>query len=114
MVGPVEALEEVRHIGGINPNARITYTQHGLSFDPFHRDRHAAPVLFTAGGILDRVIEQDQRDAAQAFLVAMHAHRLNMADLQLERRSLHSEPAAQLAHQMEYLVIKLDGRLLSY
>src|SRR5258708_3907111 len=47
----------------------------GVSFDPFKRDDHTPHPIFPAtGGILERIVEQDQPSPPQTLLIASHAH----------------------------------------
>ena len=73
---------------GVRPNRRSRESaahsskRRGNNLTAFQRDNHATHTfLSVTGRILERIVEQDEHNPAQALLIAMHPHRLNVAKL---------------------------------
>src|SRR5438034_4584347 len=114
-ISTIEAIEDVLQVSRLHADAGVTHTQRCLPIYPLKRDYHAPGFLFAAyWRVLECIIEEDERHTTQAFLVTAHAHWLNMADLQIQLRSLRAQSPAQLTQQLEHLVIQLYGRFVLF
>gem|GEM_PF-6994967 len=98
----IKALEDVRQVSRLDTYTRVANAQHYLPISSLQRDDHTASAIFSiARSVLERIVKQDQRNASQVFLISIHSHRLNVTDLQFQRRSRGCESPPQLAHQLQ-------------